>query len=135
MSQDFEIPPMGADNLPLKEMKTETPVVAQTQTVQTAAPKKNSKTILIIIFVVLFALIIGLMLGASLKPGTKVSTIKPSASPTAESSPENVQASKEPQNTKERLDNLSGKISETDFKEQSLQPPIVDFNIRFEINQ
>lgn len=135
MSQDFEIPPMGADNLPLKEMETEVPPIVEPQAVSPLAPaKKNPKNILIMGIIILFALVAGLMLGAKLKPAGQPSEPKPSASAILPS-PEAVEPTKEPQNTKERLDNLSTKIEETDFKEQSLQPPIIDFKIRFELQQ
>ena len=91
MSQDFEIPPMGADNLPLKEMEKDISVVAKPVGLESVTPKKkNLKTILVMVLIVAFTLIMGLMLGATLRPAGE-SVPKPTAS-AGLPSPETVQS-------------------------------------------
>lgn len=133
MSQEFEIPPMGGENLPLSELKPQT--LTSEQPVQPTVPtKKNNKVILLMILIVILAIVFGIALGSTLKPAKKPE-VSPSpslveASPSALPSP-----SPESQNIKERRDSLQTKINEVDFKEQTLQPPVVDYKIRFKVKE
>lgn len=132
--EDFGSPPMGGENIPLKELKTETPV-PQGQAVAGQIVPVKKKNPLIMALLVSLTLLVGLFIGISLsKKGSHNEKIIPSLSPSKE--PETVIVSPIPKtNIEEKLNTIKTTLNNLDLEEKNLQPPVMDFKIRFKIEE
>ena len=124
MSEDFEAPPMAGEGLPLKEQQVDQPI-----SVKPEQQKKPGKPMVIILIAMLF-LILGLILGLSFnifKKPSLVSTPSPLAIIPSPSPETQTQSS----DMKTKLDNLDNHLKQVDLEEAILNPPNIDYKIRF----
>ncbi len=137
MSEEFEAPPIGGENVPFKEMQADKPEPEQAQDSvagQIPSQKQGKKIWLIVVLVAFFCLTLGLFLGLMFK-GQKKPLVSPSPSP-AEVSPSPLPSLAAPQvNLEERVSDFKRNLQEVDLEESLLNPPEVDFNIRFELEE
>jgi hypothetical protein len=128
MEQDFEAPPMGAENLPIKEMKTE-----QTSHEIEARKIKKSKQFKILAgLTVIIAVLGGIMVGLMIKQRNG-QQVEPLPSPVAFSPTPAPVASEIPYTLKQRIEEFEVKMENLDLQESVLNPPSVDFDIRFRV--
>jgi hypothetical protein len=143
MSEDFEAPPIGGENIPFKEQKADAPNIPQVQGEEGGQHKnKDQKNILtgkgskknlfIIILTALLFLLFGLFLGLIFK-GNREPAVLPSPSVILPSSnPEEASFSQQA-DLEKRLESFNQDLSKLDLEESLLNLPAVDYEIRFKL--
>ncbi len=125
---EITLPPMGGENVPVKELKPEKKPALE---FQPPAAKKNKLYILFIILLVVF-FGGGIIFGLYIRPQQKqkeLTATSPSSLPTPSPSPS---ASPEPKGLEGKVFQFEKELGETDLEEKPLTPPTLDFDIRFE---
>jgi len=130
MTKNLEAPPMSGNNLPVRELKAEKSPAELEQT----AKNKWLSYLLIGLLIVLF-FCGGLGLGVYLNQKDKGEVLA-SPSPEVKASPV-IQPSSSPQaeGFSRRLEQFEENLEEVDLKEEQLLPPLLDYKIRFEIEE
>lgn len=124
MSEDFEAPPMAGEGLPLKEQQIEQPI-----SIMPDKQKKPGKLMVVILIAILF-LILGLILGLNFNIFKKPSLVS-TPSPTAIIPSPSPETQTQPSDMKTKLDNLDNHLKQVDLEEAILNPPNIDYKIRF----
>lgn len=125
MSEDFEAPPMAGEGLPLKEQQIEQPI-----SVKPDQQKKPGKPMVVLLIAILF-LALGLILGLSFNIFKKPSSVStPSSSVTSIPSP-SPETQTPSSDMKTKLNNLDNNLKQVDLEEAILNPPNIDYKIRF----
>lgn len=131
MEKEFEAPPMSGGDLPLKELgkeKIEKPLLK----------KANSKLLLAaILLTIVFSLILGVMIGFLIRKKTQPrTTVSPNSSlkPQASTKPLVIPPELE-SNLGKKLDDFKKNLEEIDLKEVKLNPPLLDYKIRFKLKK
>ena len=135
MTEMQEVPPMGGENLPLKELEKQEIISEVKPSYQ---QKKRRKFYLIAVLLIFLFFSIGIGLGFYLSQETK-SLPKPSPSALLLPSPQitvspSPSPSPSPGGMIGKLESFEKKLDETDLKEEKLIPPVLDFNIRFKLD-
>jgi len=124
VTETGEAPPMSGESIPAKELKAETEPIKEKH-------KRGLKFWLFIGLFVLVFFVLGIILGISVYQGKKEPEVVPSPSPSP--SPILKPSSTPDANSLEgRVNKFEKRLKETDFEEEQLSPPSLDFNIRFE---
>lgn len=129
MTEMQETPPMSGNNLPVKELKTE----KKPETKKVKKEKKRIYFIFILLIILFFT--IGIGLGFYLKQKNDKELLPvPSPLPLVEPSPlASPSPSPIPEGIEGKIVEFERKLKEADLKEEDLSPPILDFDIRFEV--
>lgn len=130
MAYDFEAPPMSADNLPLKELKSETEIKDITEE-KIAKNPMNNKMKLFLVLIMILILLIGIIIGIFFRGKVKKAIIEPSPS-SLPTSPSPTSSLMPELTLKGRIDVLGKNLKDIDLKEINLIPPILDFKLRFQ---
>jgi hypothetical protein len=143
---DMSPPPMSGETPPpIREAKAEKapkPVKApkpikkdKGQRVKLIKAKLKSKPQIIFIALSIILFIVGIFLGLVLRRRNgKQPVVTPSPSPMVESSPSPL-PSASPKALEEKVNQFEQHLEEVDLKEEELTPPVLDFDIRFEVRQ
>ena len=139
MDQDFEAPPISGDEpAPLKELETEMPKqegVPLTQdglNLDKPASVKPKPRILIFVLVAVIAILIGIMIGIGIRTKNG-KVIIPSPSPKLVSPSPITTLMTEDTTLKDKIVSFKKSLDQVDLEELSLNPPLLDFNIRFKV--
>lgn len=130
MAYDFEAPPMSADNLPLKELKSETEI-KDIAAEKIAKNPMNNKMKLFLGLIMVLILLIGIVIGIFFRGKAKKVIVEPSPS-SLSASPSPISSLMPELTLKGRIDVLEKNLRDIDLKETNLIPPILDFKLRFE---
>lgn len=124
MSEEFEVPPMSGDNLPLKELKPK-------EMAEKPEERKNKRVPwLVILLIIIFSILLGVGIGLLIRKKNKQISL-PSPSPATPKPSVFTSPSAKPQNLDEMINNFKKNLDEVDLKESSFNPPALDFDIRF----
>jgi hypothetical protein len=124
---EIPIPPMGGENIPLKELKPEKKPALEFQ------PQASKGSKLYILFIILLVVFFGggIIFGLYIQPQQKqkeLTATSPSSLPAPSPSPS---VSPEPKGLEGKVFQFEKELEETDLEEEPLTPPTLDFNIRF----
>lgn len=128
MDTDFETPPMGGENIPFNELKTEVPSVNE---IDVKAPKKNNKMLVGLIILLTILLLTFILLFFVPKKQIILLIPSPFVSPSSLPEASNINGL----NLKERINTLENSLKNLDLEESKLQPPVLDYQLRFQLKE
>lgn len=135
MSEDFEAPPMSGDNLPIRELKTEKEIseekVEEKET-KTTLFKDKRRLYLMVGGVIFLVFLMGLGIGFLLKNKKPQQGVLPTPQPTITPSPVATSSSWR-QDLEDKIGKFEDDLKNVDLKESQFLPPILDFEMRFEL--
>lgn len=130
---EIEIPPIGGEKVPLKELKPRE--ISKEQKVETGEEKpKVVRRYPMLVLGSLFLIIIGIVFGVFLGQVFKKPLPTPAPLPTALPTPSlTATPSVSLKDYEEKLNQFEKNLKSADLKEESLTPPILDYKLKFTV--
>lgn len=137
MSDEFETPPMSGDNLPIRELKTQKESLEEKEETEekkskgiSSGDKRRFYTLVGLVIFLVF--LMGLGIGLLLKNKKPQPVVLPTPQPTIIPSPVATSSSWR-QDLEDKIGKFENDLKNVDLKESQFLPPLLDFNIRFEL--
>ena len=124
---DSPAPPMGGENLALKELKSEEEIAKAKK----KALEKKKKINLVLLLSLIVVFLIGIVIGFFLK-NKQSPSISPSPRPVKKTPLPSASFLPKPLTLEGKIKNFEANLKNLDFQESALNLPTLDFNIRFQ---